>query len=81
VADCFEVRQALGSMSAGLQPLIDRAVGCPGGSQMVRKEFGLTLDEVGKVLLERRRDAGVQFLPPDAQQGAVGGILHQGVLE
>jgi hypothetical protein len=46
-----------------------------------RQEFGLTLDEIGEMVLEHRRDAGLQLLAPGAQQGAVGRVLHQSVLE
>jgi len=41
------------------------------------EQFGLALDEISKMLFQRRRDARVQFLAPAAQQGAVGGVLHQ----
>ena len=81
MADRFEVRQARCGMLAGLQPLIDRALGIAGGGQMMGQEFGLALDEIGEMLLQHCRDSGVQFLPPGAQQGAVGGVLHQRVLE
>src|SRR5215471_18558724 len=33
------------------------------------------------MLCERRSDTGVQFLSPGAQQGAVGSVLHQRMLE
>lgn len=44
----FEVRQALSSTLAGLQPLIDRALGVASDGQMMRQELGLALmlDEV-----------------------------------
>ena len=48
---------------------------------MMGQEFGLALDEIGEMLLQHRRDPSMQFLPPGAQQGAVGGVLHQRVLE
>ena len=35
----------------------------------------------GNWLFKGRGDAGVDLLPPAAQQGAVGRILHQSVLE
>ena len=68
-------------MSAGLQPLIHGALGVAGGGQMMRQEFRLALDEIGEISFQHRRGAGVQFLAPAAQQGAVGGVLHQRVLE
>jgi hypothetical protein len=45
------------------------------------ESFGLAFEEIGEMLFQRRRDARVQLLPPPAQQGGVGGVLHQRVLE
>ena len=70
MADRFEMRQARRGMLAGLQPLIDRALGIAGRGQMMGEQFGLALDEIGEMLLQHRRDAGMQFLPSPAQQGA-----------
>ena len=81
MADRFEMGEARRGILASLQPLIDRALGIAGRSQMMGKQFGLALDEIGEILLQHRRDAGVQFLPSTAQQGAIGGVLHQRVLE
>ena len=53
-------------MLAGFQPLIDRALGVAGSSQMMRQEFGLALDKIGAMLFEHCCDAGVQFLPSRA---------------
>jgi hypothetical protein len=76
----FEVSQSRRGMLPGLQPLLDRALGIAGGGQVMGEQFGLALDEIGEVLLERRRDARVQFLPSAAEQGRLGGVLHQRVL-
>ena len=76
MADRFEMRQARRGILAGLQPLIDRALGLTGCSQMVCESFGPALNEIGEVLLQHRRDPGVQFLPLAAQQRAIGGVLH-----
>ena len=81
MADRFEMGQARRGMAAGFQPLIDRALGIAGGGQMMGQQFGLALDEIGEMLFQRRSDPGMQFLPPPAQQSAVGGVLHQRVLE
>jgi hypothetical protein len=59
MADRFEMGQAQRSRSAGLQPLIDGALGITGGRQMMRQQFGLPFDEIGKTLLQHRRDTGV----------------------
>jgi len=81
MADRFEMRQTRGGILAGLQPLIDRTLGIAGGGQMMRQEFRLALDEIGEMLFQHGRDPGVQFLPPCAQQGAIGGVLHKRMLE
>ena len=59
MADGFEMRQALGGMLTGLQPLIDSPFGIAGCRQMMGQEFGLALDNVGEMLLQRRRDPSV----------------------
>jgi hypothetical protein len=48
---------------------------------MMRQEFGLTLDEIGEILLQDPRDACVEILPPRAQQCPVSSVLYQRVLE
>jgi hypothetical protein len=48
---------------------------------MMCQKFGLLIDHFGKALFENRRDSAVQLLPPRAEQGSVGGVLHQRVLE
>src|SRR6202045_550252 len=81
MADRFEVGKALGGMLAGFQPLIDRALGIAAARQMMGQEFWLALDEIGEILLQRRRDPSMQLLPPSAQQHVIGGVLHQRMLE
>ena len=73
--------KAVGGMATGLQPLIDRTSDISSGGQMMGQQFGLALDEIGEILLQHIGDPGMQFLPPRAQQRAVGGILDQRVLE
>jgi hypothetical protein len=51
MADRFEVGGALGGMLAGLQPLIDRAVGLAGRGQMMGQELGLAFDDIYEMLL------------------------------
>ncbi len=48
---------------------------------MLGQELRLLLHYVRKTVLEHRRGAGMQQLPPAPQEGAVRRILHQGVLE
>ena len=48
---------------------------------MVRQDFGLHLDRVGKLLLQYLRNPPVHLLPGTAQQRGIGRILDQGVFE
>jgi hypothetical protein len=75
MGNCFEVSQSRRGMLPRLQPLIDRAIGVAGSRQVMGEQLRLALDEIGKMLFQRRRDARVQFLPSPAQQGRVGGVL------
>src|ERR1700730_7391738 len=77
----FDVSQSLRGMLPRPKPLINRALRIAGGRQMMGEQFWLALDEIGEMLFEPRRDARVQFLPSPAQQGRIGSVLHQRVLE
>src|ERR1700730_529323 len=77
----FYVSQFPSGMLPGLQPLIDCGFGVASSRQVMGEQFRLALDEFGEMLFQRRRDARVQFLPAPAEQGGVGGVLHQRVLE
>src|SRR5712671_7177258 len=81
MGDRFEVSQSRCGVLPCLQPLLDRAFGVASRRQVMGEQFRLALDEIGEMLFQRRRDAGVQFLPSAAQQGRVGSVLHQRVLE
>src|SRR5215469_15598935 len=81
MADRFQVRQTRRGISAGYEPLVDGAVGVAGGGQMMSQELWLALCEIGELLDQRNRDAGMQFLTFRAKQGGVCGVLHQRVLE
>ena len=61
--------------------MIDSAFGGAGSRQVMGEELRLALDEIGEMLFKRRRDARVQFVPSSAQQGRVGSVLHQRMLE
>jgi len=81
MADRFKMRQARRGILAGLQPFVDCTLGIAGRGQMMREQFGLALDTIGEILLKHRRNTGVQLLPLSAQQRAIGGVLHQRMLE
>ena len=51
MGDRFEVGQSRRGMLPRLQPLIDRAFGVAGRSQVMGEQFGLALDEIGEMLL------------------------------
>ena len=62
----FEVSRVRRGMLAGLQPLIDGALGVAGGCQMMGEQFGLALDEIGEMLLPvpRRRARAIPAVAP-----------------
>jgi hypothetical protein len=48
---------------------------------MPRQHFGLLLDNLGELPFQGSGDAGMDLLASAAQQGVVGGVLHQRMLE
>ena len=48
---------------------------------VMRHQFRLVGGSIGKVLLQRLGDPGMQLLPLALEQGVVGGILHQSMFE
>ena len=48
---------------------------------MLREELGLAVHQLGEMGFERFGDPGMELLARAAQQSAVGGVLHQRVLE
>jgi hypothetical protein len=81
MADGFEIGRAFGGALAGFQPIADGTLDLASFRQMMRQEFRLTRDPLGKAPLHDFGDARMQLLPIAAQKRAVGGILHQSVLE
>src|SRR5262249_26277280 len=68
-------------MPAGFEPLIDCALGVTGSRQMMRKEFGLAVDDIREIPIQCCWYPSVQLLSPSAQEHVVGGVLHQRMLE
>jgi len=62
------MRQALGGILAGLEPLIHGTLDIRCRSEMMGEQLGLSLDEISEMLLQHSRDARVQLLAPAAQQ-------------
>jgi hypothetical protein len=48
---------------------------------VVREQSGVRRHDIGKLILQRLSNPGVQLLPLAAQQGVVSGFLHQGMFE
>jgi hypothetical protein len=63
-------RQGIGAMLRAQPKTNNPSFGAAGSRQVMGEQFGLALDEIGKMLFQRRRDARVQFLAPAAQQAA-----------
>ena len=81
MTDRLAVRRTLGGVLPRLQPLIDGPFGVSGSRQVMGEQFRLALDQIGEMLFQRSCGARVQFLQTPAQQGRVGSVLHQRVLE
>ena len=81
VSDRFHVGRAAGGQLAGAAPVGNRPRRQARLGQMLGQHFRLGLGDLGKPLLERLGDAGVQLLAPGLEQRLVGRVLDQGVLE
>ena len=81
VTDRFLVGRALPRQSAGAQPPIQGAVLNPSLREMTGEEFGLALEKGGELRFERGGDTRMNFHSPALEQGRVGDILDQRVLE
>ena len=81
MADGFEICRAFGGALAGFQPIADGTFDQSSFREMVRQEFRLTRNPLGKAPLHDFGDARVQLLPIAAQKRAVSSVLHQSVLK
>src|SRR5690348_15070238 len=79
--DCLDIGGPLGGTSARFQPIGRSAFSLTGCGQVMREDLWPRLHEVRKPLLQRLGDAAMQGLARATQQGAVGGVLDQRVLE
>ena len=80
MCNCLDMREPVGSTLTSLQPLLDGASDVSGSGQVVRQQFGLPLGKLGKSCSRRRR-RGRAVPAVGTQQGAIGGVLHQRMLE
>ena len=69
-------RRAREGLPSCASPISDRFLDPAGLGAMMRQKFGLLIDHFGKAIFENCRDTSVQLLPPRAEQGSVGGVLH-----
>jgi len=81
VGSCLLKCRAAQGLIAGLAPPFDRRLGEPGLGQMVGDEFRLGRGSRGELAAQGIGDLPVQHLPPALEQGFVGGVLDQCMLE
>src|SRR5262249_39971715 len=79
--DGLRVRRAAQCEMASLEPVIDRGINKAGFGEMVRHDFRLARDDVGKPSFECARNLSVQLMSAALEQTFVGRIPHQRVLE
>src|SRR5215468_4981142 len=77
----LNVRRPLGSTAPSPQPIYRRLVEPTRLSEMVGKNLGLLFDSICELLFERQGDARMQPLSLSTQQGAIGRVLDQCMLE
>ena len=65
----------------GLAPVDNRLFYGSGLGVVMRQQAGLLICNFGEAFFQHRSDAGVKLTPPAAEEGLVGGILKEGVLE
>ena len=78
---CLLVCRAAERLVAGLAPPFDRRLVEPGLGQMVGDEFRLGRRDSRELSVQDIGDLPVQDLAPALEQGFIGGVLDQGVLE
>src|SRR6266436_8846939 len=79
--DGLGIGRAAQRKMARLEPVFDGRVNEAGLREVVRHDFRLARHDVGKRLLEGPRDLAVQLLPAALEEGFVGRIPYQRVLE
>ena len=77
----FRGCRARPGLPTGGKQIVDRLFGQTGVLAVAGVQRRLGRDDLREAVFEGRGDAGMELLPAAAQQGAVGGVLHQRVLE
>src|SRR5215813_5324046 len=81
MSDSFHIGGALERPGAGLLPVAHGLCMAPSFGVVMCQQLGLGRDDVWKSGFEELRNLLVILLPGAFQQGGVGGILDEGVLE
>jgi hypothetical protein len=79
--DRFEIRRAGGGTLARLPPIADGRFDLASFRKVMRQQFRLRCGRLWEALLQDVSDATVKLLAPALEQGRIGYILDQGVLE
>ena len=78
---CLNQRRTLQRALTRLAPQARRLLGQPGLGAVTRQQLGLVLCDLGELAFQNFGNARVQPASRLAQQRAIGGVLHQGMLE
>src|SRR5689334_16586198 len=79
--DRLDIGGVRGGPTARLQPIGGGAVELAGRGQMMRKHLRSPLHRFRGLVAQSGRDPQMQPLTRTTEQGSVGGILHEGMLE
>ena len=79
--DGFWKRRPLDGALTSPAQIVDRLLREAGLLEVVRHQFGLRFEDLGKLRLERVGDVAVKLLTFASQETAIRRILHEGVLE
>src|SRR5215813_11871052 len=77
----FTIARALHRLTASPNPVSDGLVVTTCSTAMAGENFGMRCCDVGELAFDGRGETAVELLASAPEQGAVGGILDQRVLE
>src|SRR6516164_9585912 len=81
MSDCLGMGGSTNVSHASAMPKLDRRLDQARLGEMVRQDLRLRIDGIQEFSFKDLTDTRVQFLSLTAQQGTVGGILDERVLE